>query len=490
MAQAINVNIPGRQPIEIVSYYDEFIDYYPNCEMATKQWFVNNIGDDWVVIDCGANVGYFSVLFGLLAQNGHVFAFEPTSTFEMLEKNLRHNNSTNITPLRCALGNSTGFKCDSIFRIWGNEPEQLEYPFTTIDYFVEQSKLKRIDCIKIDVDSYDFEVLQGAENTLNQFNPYIMVELNHALNKRNQSNTQALKWLLDRGYEHAVVFDDDNFLLKRDCRDALSYTSGIKIFFSNVFKSHPATSVGSIESNATDNYVINKYNLSVPVISTDKLGQIFKETPQFSSVMPIHKSFLNWKMEEDDAPIFRYIYRNFQPRRHLEFGTWQGRGTLYCLEESGATVWTINPPFGESGSYGFYDEEMSEAKAWAKKIGLADANSYASDSLGFIGKAYLERGLGNRVCQIYCDSREWDTSNFPEGFFDTALVDGGHEKDVVTNDTQKAIPLLRSGGIIMWHDFCPTECDNIPACKGVMEAIADQWDYINRQISQLICLLM
>ena len=44
----------------------------------------------------------------------------------------------------------------------------------------------------------------------------------------------------------------------------------------------------------------------------------------------------DWKMEDDDAPILRYLYRNVRPRRHLEFGTWSGTGACYCLEESDA----------------------------------------------------------------------------------------------------------------------------------------------------------
>lgn len=199
------------------------------------------------------------------------------------------------------------------------------------------------------------------------------------------------------------------------------------------------------------------------------------------------KKFSQWKMEVDDAPIFRYIYRNARPRRHLEFGTWQGKGTVYCLEECDATVWTINRPFGEyDGSYGFNPEELADAHQWARKVGMQiSENGYASDSIGFIGKDYLERNLGNRVCQIYCDSREWDNSNYGDGFFDTILIDGGHMAEVVASDTRKALPLVRSGGIIMWHDFCPTDYQRFEACRGVMAGIANEWALINEQTTQL-----
>src|SRR5258705_2294619 len=61
----------------------------------------------------------------------------------------------------------------------------------------------------------------------------------------------------------------------------------------------------------------------------------------------LHKPFSKWKMEVDDAPILRYLYRHLRPSRHLEFGTWEGTGTCYCLEECDASVWTINLPEGE-----------------------------------------------------------------------------------------------------------------------------------------------
>jgi hypothetical protein len=67
------------------------------------------------------------------------------------------------------------------------------------------------------------------------------------------------------------------------------------------------------------------------------------EYPQGS----MNKSFADWKMEVDDAPILRYIYRHVRPRRHLEFGTWEGTGACYCLDECDAHVWTINLPDGE-----------------------------------------------------------------------------------------------------------------------------------------------
>ncbi len=200
-------------------------------------------------------------------------------------------------------------------------------------------------------------------------------------------------------------------------------------------------------------------------------------------------SYYNWKMEVDDQPIFRYIYKNFKPRRHLEFGTWQGEGLTYCLEECYATVWTINPPFGEFNNnkpaYGLYPKEVKSAKEWAKKVGLKEKKSYQTDSLGFIGRFYLEKNYGHRVCQIYCKSQDWDISNYPDDFFDTVLIDGGHQKDIVINDTLKSLKLLRSGGLMMWHDYCPPVYNDFECVKGVTDAVDSMKSLLQSQFKQL-----
>ncbi|MDP8207391.1 MAG: class I SAM-dependent methyltransferase [Candidatus Electryonea clarkiae] len=199
-----------------------------------------------------------------------------------------------------------------------------------------------------------------------------------------------------------------------------------------------------------------------------------------------------WKMEINDAPILRYLFRNFKPKRHLEFGTWQGFGTTLALEECDATVWTLNFPGGlikENGeaSYAHELSELPEMEEWADKMFLRKAGGpfYATDSIGFIGRHYLKKDLGNRVCQIYTDSMKWDIANYPADFFDTVFIDGGHWKDVVINDTRKALNVTRSGGLILWHDFCPEMYGQWEACTGVLDAISSIWDELRVEMKKI-----
>lgn len=207
--------VPGRAPIELVAFYEELREYYPYCELQTKRWFVDHVQPDWWIFDVGANIGYYTILFSQLAPQGRVFAFEPTATVEKLRANLAHNGVANADIHQVALGAVTGEQTDRIYRLWGSEGDVGKFPFYRLDDFVERHAVDRIDCIKIDVDSFDFEVLLGAEKTLAKHDPMIVVELNHALAKRNQSAGEALAWLAGQGYDQAVVLDHDNFVLQR-----------------------------------------------------------------------------------------------------------------------------------------------------------------------------------------------------------------------------------------------------------------------------------
>ena len=207
----------------------------------------------------------------------------------------------------------------------------------------------------------------------------------------------------------------------------------------------------------------------------------------------LHKSLGHWNMDEDDVPILQYLYRQLRPRRHLEFGTWIGIGTVRVLEACNAEVWTLNLPEGETDADGkwIYSQPFareSEIPADAPRFVTRQGEVFAqTDGPGFVGQCYRERGLAHRVHQILCDSRQWDTSEYPEGFFDTVLIDGGHTTDVVLNDTRKALPLVRPGGAILWHDFCP-DPDVRRRCscvQGVTTAITEAWDTLSEQCADL-----
>ena len=204
--------------------------------------------------------------------------------------------------------------------------------------------------------------------------------------------------------------------------------------------------------------------LPIAQIKADSLAQILPGLEPISSLTSV-RLLTDWEMARDDAPIMREIIRWMQPRRHLEFGTWKGYGACLVMENSSATVWTINLWGGEfhAGGMPAYSESFAEQPSrgfWQKMLFKKHSKKTAvvqTDAKENIGVMIQEKQFGHRVNHVFCDSKLWDTSAYPSEFFDTVLIDGGHQTDVVACDTRKALPLLREGGVILWHDFCLDE---------------------------------
>ena len=249
------------------------------------------------------------------------------------------------------------------------------------------------------------------------------------------------------------------------------------------------------DSHDDQRLLIDKFMKPPLALRVGKLPELIPGggSPPTASKNPLDK----WRMEDDDAPVFRYLYETHRPRRHLEFGTWQGWGAALCLDSCDATVWTINLPTGETrkdGSWA-YSERVQHPDAAPQDVEalnfgedeLGPVIYHRTDARGYIGRIYRERQLGHRVCQIYCDSRLWDISNYPPGFFDSVLIDGGHAPDVVISDSRKSLLLLRSGGLIMWHDFCPEPSirSQFESVSGVTSGIGSILPELRTQLSRL-----
>lgn len=213
-SNVVKTLIPGAQEIELVAYYEEFASYYPDCELQTKRFFLENVQPDWVCIDAGANIGYHAILLGRLASQGQVYAFEPTSTFDLLQRNLDWNQASNVTAIRMGLTSQSFEGTLPLYRIWGQDPEPTQATYTTVDDFVSENGIQRVDLLKIDVDGYDLEVLWGAKQTLERFSPIVVIELDHALSTRGYTPSQAMDFMLARRYSSALVLDQDNYAFK------------------------------------------------------------------------------------------------------------------------------------------------------------------------------------------------------------------------------------------------------------------------------------
>jgi FkbM family methyltransferase len=137
-----------------------------------------------VVIDIGAHMGRYTIISSKrVGANGKVVAIEANpSNFEMLNRNIKLNQLTNIISLNNAVySKETKIKLYLPGEELGhttyntvmsdrakNEDKFVEVNANTLDYLLQLNKITDVNWVKIDVEGAEFEVLKGASNVLSK----------------------------------------------------------------------------------------------------------------------------------------------------------------------------------------------------------------------------------------------------------------------------------------------------------------------------------
>ena len=194
-----------------------------------KYLFLSLVQKEQVVIDGGANVGLYSVLFSrIVGSQGKVFSFEPTPpTFAQLEKTLLRSGAKNVKAHSFALGSKTeratihlpeGVSGHAALEphgeAWGNvtvEPYEVEV--RRLDDWAEEIDLDRLDFMKLDLEGAEPLALEGAAQTLSKHLPSIHLELSPSFMKDFGCSVENLKETLEKiGYDTLLGFRDKHDL--------------------------------------------------------------------------------------------------------------------------------------------------------------------------------------------------------------------------------------------------------------------------------------
>lgn len=159
---------------------------------SLKLW-VKLCEESQVIFDIGANTGVYALVAKTINNNAKVYSFEPEPKyFDMLRKNIILNNF-DIKSYRKAISDHNG---EVIIDDYSEESKSLKVACVTIDEFVKQNDLKRIDLIKIDVETHEPEVLNGFSNYLSLFRPTLLIEiLNKDIADKIYANVRELGYL-------------------------------------------------------------------------------------------------------------------------------------------------------------------------------------------------------------------------------------------------------------------------------------------------------
>ena len=172
------------------------------------------------VIDVGANIGLYSVIAARrIGDSGTVYAFEPVpENIAFLRKNLELNGVRDrVAVQEVAVGEADGeleiFLSDrqigthSAAKATVGGGESLRVPMRSVDAFVASSGISRIDVVKVDVEGYDGQVLQGALQTLRRHKPVLFIEYSPELLEACGQNPDEFVALMGGIYKHCVLVD-------------------------------------------------------------------------------------------------------------------------------------------------------------------------------------------------------------------------------------------------------------------------------------------
>lgn len=165
------------------------------------------------IMDVGANIGETLMNFAKLSlPGGEVHGFEPdVINYQHCTENLNLNNFKNIVLNNLGLGAKAGqffIKTPTPSNRGGNKvsEEFIEnntnvITITTLDQYVANKNIQKIDLIKIDVEGYELNVLKGAIHVIKKFNPVLFIELDdNNLKEQGHSAKALIRFLSENNY--------------------------------------------------------------------------------------------------------------------------------------------------------------------------------------------------------------------------------------------------------------------------------------------------
>ncbi len=148
------------------------------------------------------------------------------------------------------------------------------------------------------------------------------------------------------------------------------------------------------------------------------------------------------KVNFERGEIVGKLLKDYPRGKGAEIGTFQGAFSKHILEEWQGTLYMID--------------------VWNPIDDYIDISNHAN----FENKVYLDamnsiKGMEDRGIMIRCTS-EKAAEIFPDNSLDFVYIDANHSYDYVVQDLQLWYPKVKSGGLVMGHDYLDIDWYNDP----------------------------
>jgi FkbM family methyltransferase len=179
--------------------------------------------EPWVAFDLGAQTGSFSLLAGFFP-NSRWYAFEPIhEAAEILTHNLALNGIRHVSVQRCAVADFIGTTTLYMppLNAWGLatlgasaerfDPVELRtVACITLDSFIADHAIERVDFMKLDIEGSELAALRGARALIERDHPIILMEYNEINMRQCGIHTEEVdSFLREMGYTWSLVSTED-----------------------------------------------------------------------------------------------------------------------------------------------------------------------------------------------------------------------------------------------------------------------------------------
>ncbi len=199
-ADSITISKGGISIICTPASAEGFIAVFNSSEDAAMLDYISRHIRKGMMLDVGANIGFFALTVAQRSPSAKIVCFEPvTGTYKGLCANIALNGlGRRIVPHKLALGDREGSafittNLEGTNHLVKNGKKTERITITTLDTFARKESLPHIALIKADIEGVELLFLHGAEKMIRKHRPVIILELQ-------------LKWTTRYGYRPEEVF--------------------------------------------------------------------------------------------------------------------------------------------------------------------------------------------------------------------------------------------------------------------------------------------
>ena len=185
--------------------------FRPKFALTAEERFLEQLNiTAKTVFDIGGYIGILTLFFArAVGSTGRVVTFEPNpQNFVELLYNINLNGFTQVSAYQIALGvtaNAMPMQLDPVYPSRGTLSTEwasgvsalhsIDIMVDTLDHQIKSRHLPPPDFVKIDVEGFEWEVLQGMPQTIERWQPDLFIEIHGALQPR------LIVVLLNHGYQ-------------------------------------------------------------------------------------------------------------------------------------------------------------------------------------------------------------------------------------------------------------------------------------------------